>query len=110
MLNTSYAVLQQIQRQFSNIPNLEEAKRFLKNHSTDLVVQISSATVWVLEWNVSKETISGTIELSLHPQLKKDEDLIGSNYARMRIETSDVLGLSALEKEFMKTIKFCLQK
>lgn len=109
MLKSSYDALRQIQRQISTTSSLEEAKSLLKKHSMELIVEVSSSTVWVLEWDILKGTVKGVLDLNLRPQLKKDTVSI-DGHKTLRVETSDALELSTLERQFMKTLHVAMQE
>lgn len=76
MLNQAYAAVQQIQSQISNIHSISQLKKIFKNKQVGLSIKISSPTVWILDWDLSNNTIAGTLELRLEPILSINSEII----------------------------------
>ena len=69
MLDTAYTAVRQTQeKKFPNSEFLALKKRFAEQ-KLHIEVEIASASVWSLTWNLTGESFSGVLELSIRPRL-----------------------------------------
>ena len=74
MLSKSYAATQQFQRQISKARTFEEVTRLFQVNKIDLVLQVESSTVWKINWNPIKGTLSGVLDLRIYPKIVMNQE------------------------------------
>ncbi len=105
MLKPSYTAIKQFQSQISSINTLQKAKALGSSLGISISIEVSSS-FWMLDWNLSDATISGTLELKCLPKLSVGKEVfIGKSARTLRIEDANPTRLDALEFELMKIIK-----
>ena len=106
MLSKSYAALQQIQKQISEVRTFEEFKRLFLFNEIDLVLQIGSSAFWQLDWNPAKETISGVLELRIYPKIIVNQETYEARYPiSLRLEDPTEITISRFQDRLMDPIK-----
>ena len=108
MLTRSYAAVKQFQRKFSDIHSIQELKALLKHSKLGLSIRISSPTVWILDWNVSNDTISGTLELRLEPTLRMGNELLKMHERSFRMQGPGDDTLSDMETSLIEFIRYSI--
>ena len=69
MLNQAYTAVRQTQeKNFPNSEFLALKKRFAEKN-LHIEVEIASASVWSISWNLTDNTFSGVVDLSIKPKL-----------------------------------------
>jgi len=108
MLKTSYAALQQFQSQKKSVHSLQDLKNLLGKLDLSMGIQLESATVWKLDWDLN-EGVSGTMELGIQPRLILGEEVFEVRHpSRFRIEQPKAIGIFALECQLMELLKQAL--
>ena len=69
MLNSSYTAILQFQNKISQITKIQDLKVILKDFDADLSLEISSSNVWAVQYDLLSNELSGTIEISIQPNL-----------------------------------------
>ena len=105
MLTQAYAALQQIQSQISNIHSIQQLKIFLKKHKIGLSIRISSPTVWILDWDVVNNTISGTLELRLEPKFAIGKEIVYMNESSFLLQDPNPNSLVSIEERLIEFIR-----
>jgi hypothetical protein len=105
MLTRSYAAAGQFQRKFSDIHSIQELKALLKHSKLGLSIRISSPTVWILDWDVSNDTVSGTLELRLEPTLRIGDKLLQMHERSFRIQGPGDDTLADMENSLLDFIR-----
>lgn len=105
MLTQSYAAFEQFQRKFSDIHSIQELKSLLISSKLGLSIRISSPTVWILDWDVSHDTISGTLELRLEPTLRIGKETIQMHERSFRMQGPGDDTLTEMEASLLEFIR-----
>ena len=105
MLSQSYAAVRQFQSQISTINKLQDLKPVLSPYNASLSIQISSPTIWVLDWNVCDNSVSGTLDLRLEPKLLVSEKEFLMRDTSFRLQDPSPNSLASLEERLMGVIK-----
>jgi len=106
MLNKSYAAMQQIQRQISQVRTFEELKRLFQLNGIDLVLQIGSSTFWQMDWNPAKETISGVLDLRIYPRIEMNQKTYEARSPiNLRLEDPREIIISQFQDRLIDPIK-----
>lgn len=106
MLDKSYAAMQQIQRQISQVRTFEECKRLFLFNEIDLVLQIGSSTFWQLDWNPAKETLSGVLDLRIYPKIVMNQETYEArNPISLRLEDPREIPFSQFQDRLIDLIK-----
>lgn len=106
MLDKSYAAMQQIQRQISQLRTFEEFKRLFLFNEIDLVLQIGSSTFWQLDWNPAKETLSGVLDVRIYPKIMMNQKTYEArNPINLRLEDPREITISQFQDCLMTHIK-----
>ena len=109
MLTQAYTATQQLQRQISDIHSIDQLKALLKKLHLKLSIKISSATVWILDWDVSSDEISGTLSLKLEPTFTFGNESLKMHQRTFMLQEPNVKGLISLEKQLIEFIREDLQ-
>jgi len=110
MLSKSYAAIQQFQSQFSSVKNFQEVKTILNELNLSMMVQLVSSSVWILDWDVSGNGISGVVELGLRPKIISGIDVFELGSRTLRVECPNLMSLTVFEGRFLQIIKEIIQK
>lgn len=110
MLNKSYAAIQQFQSQFSAVKNFQELKTILNELNLSMIVQLASSSVWILDWDVSGDSISGVMELGISPKIISGIDVFELGYRTLRVEAPNLMSLTAFEERFLQLMKEIIEK
>ena len=106
MLTQAYTATQQLQRQISTIKDFQELKEIFKNSGADLIIRIGSSTIWELNWNPIKGTISGVLEVSILPKILIAEEVFEARGSvTFRLEDPRDLGFEVLQDRLIDPIK-----
>jgi len=105
MLTQSYAAAKQFQSKFSDIHSIQDLKFLLRSSKLELSIRISSPTVWILDWDVSNDTFSGTLELRLEPTLKIGDKTIQMHERSFRVQGPGDDTLADMEISLIEFIK-----
>ena len=72
-----------------------------------MILHVASPTVWVLDWDVLNEKVSGTMELSLTHTIKRCGKAIEKHTGAytLRVEEPKFFGVDDLEKRLIKTLQ-----
>ena len=105
MLSPAYAAAQQIQSQISNINTLKGLKFLLSKNKASILIRISSPTIWVLDWDISNNTISGTLELRLDPTLRIGDEIIQTSERSFMIQDPKDKTLFSVEDQLIEMIR-----
>ena len=105
MLTQSYAAAQQFQSKFSDIHSIQELKSLLRSSKLGLSIKISSPTVWILDWDVSNDTVSGTLELRLEPSLRIGNEVIQMHERSFRMQGPGDDTLADMETSLLEFIR-----
>ena len=109
MLTQAYTATQQLKRQFSDIHSIDQLKSLLKKLNLNLSLNISSATVWILDWDVSSGTLSGTLDLKIEPTFSVGDDILKMHQRSFLMQEPNSEGLISLEKQLIEFIRKNLQ-
>ena len=109
MLTQAYTATQQLQRQFSDIHSIDQLKALLEKLQLKLSIKISSAAVWILDWDVSSDEISGTLNLKLEPTFTFGEESLKMHQRSFLIQEPNSKDLISLEKWLIEFIREDLQ-
>ena len=84
MLKSSYAVLQQFQKEISEIQNFQDLKALADKRGIQIVVEFFPKGMWFARWNITTESISGVLEVGFKTSLQigKDFTLLGRGSLR----------------------------
>jgi len=105
MLTQAYTATQQLQRQFSDIHSIDQLKALLKKLDLKLSLNISSATVWILDWDVSNGTLSGTLDIKIEPIFSIGEEILKMHQRSFLLQEPNAKGLISLEKQLIEFIR-----
>lgn len=106
MLDKSYAAMQQIQRQISQVRTFEEFKRLFQLNGIDLVLQIGSSTFWQMDWNPAKKTISGVLDVRIYPKIIINQKTYEArNPINLRLEDPREIIISQFQDRLIDPIK-----
>jgi len=105
MLSKSYAAVQQFQSQISSFQTLQSLKNGAGTLDLSLSFQITSSSVWILNWDLTGEKISGTMELGLQPILAFGLERFETRPRTLRIEESSQIELCFFEARLLDLIK-----
>ena len=109
MLTQAYTATQQLKRQFSDIHSIDQLKILLKKLNLKLSLNISSATVWILDWDVSSDEISGTLSLSLETTFTFGDESLKMHQRSFLLQEPNYKDLISLEKQLIEFIRKNLQ-
>ena len=109
MLTQAYTATQQLKRQFSDIHSLDQLKALLKKLHLKLSLNISSATVWILDWDVSSDTFSGTLDLKIEPTFSVGDEILKMHQHSFLLQEPNSKDLISLEKQLIEFIRKNLQ-
>jgi len=110
MLKPSYNALRKIQNDFPNAKNLRELKVILNKLNLSMIVQLASSSVWILDWDVSGESISGVMEIGLNPKIISGIDVFELGSRTLRLENPNLISLTAFEGRVLQLIKEIIEK
>ena len=106
MLDKSYAAMQQIQRQISQIRTFEEFKKLFKLNGIDLVLQVGSYTFWQMDWNPIEETLSGVLDVRIYPKIMMDQKTYEARHPiNLRLEDPREITISQFQDRLIDPIK-----
>lgn len=109
MLTQAYTAMQQLKRQFSDIHSIDQLKALLEKLHLKLSLNISSATVWILDWDVSSDEISGTLDLKIEPTFSVGDEILKMHQRSFLLQEPNSKGLVSLEKQLIEFIRKNLQ-
>ena len=110
MLKPSYNALRKIQNDIPNAKNLRELKVILNKLNLSMIVQLASSSVWILDWDVSGESISGVMEIGLNPKIISGIDVFELGSRTLRLENPNLISLTAFEGRVLQLIKEIIEK
>ena len=106
MLTQAYTAIEQLQRQISTIKDFQELKETFKSSGADLIIRVGSSTIWELNWNPIKDTVSGVLEVSILPKILITEEVFEARRSvTFRLENPQELGLGSLQDRLIDPIK-----
>jgi hypothetical protein len=105
MLTQAYTAMQQLKRQFSDIHSIDQLKALLEKLHLKLSINISSATVWILDWDVSGDEISGTLDLKIEPTFSVGDEILKIHQRSFLLQEPNAKGLVSLEKQLIEFIR-----
>ena len=105
MLKPSYNAIKQFQRQISTIHTLEELKILFRASKVSLSIRISSPTIWVLDWDVLGNSVSGTLEVRLEPTMRMGKDTFVMQESSFLLNDPHPHRIKILETRLMEQIK-----
>lgn len=106
MLTQAYTATQQLQRQISTIKDFQQLKEIFKNSEADLIIGIGSSTIWEINWNPLKRTISGVLEVSILPRILIAEEFFEAGRSvTFRLEDPRECRLESLQDRLIDPIK-----
>jgi hypothetical protein len=105
MLTQAYSVVRQIQSQISDINTLQDLKSLLRPHKASLTIQIDSPTLWMLDWDLSDNSVSGTLELNVGFNLIIGEKSFPKKGSSFRLQDPNPNSLVRLEARLIGVIK-----
>ena len=106
MVNSSYAAIQQFQRQKYSVDTIQELEILLKGLNLSLDLKITSSSFWESNWSLLERKFSGTMEVGIHPILMFEQEIFQPrNTTTLRLEESDGLTMTALEFKILDLIK-----
>ena len=103
MLNPAYAAIKQFQSQISDINTIQGLKSNLSHSKLELLLKISSPTVWVLDWGLGNNTVSGTLELRLEPELLIGKEVVQMRATSFRLEDPNAHSFASLDERVAKS-------
>lgn len=109
MLSQSYTAIKQFQRDISDIHSIQKLKSFLEPSKLGLSIKISSPTVWILDWDVSNDTISGTLELQLEPTLSVGDKLLQMHRRSFLFQDPKPSSLVSIEARLIEFLRDSLK-
>ena len=104
MLTQAYAAAQQIQSQISTINTLTDLKSLLSPHMASLSLRISSPTIWMVDWDIADNSVSGTLELRVEPRLLIGEKVFSMKDTSFRLQDPNC-SLFKIEQQLIGVIK-----
>lgn len=110
MLNPAYVALKEFQSQFSSVKNFQELKTTLNKLNLSMIVQLVSSSVWILDWDISGDSISGVVELGLRPKIISGKDIFEFGSRTLRLESPNLMPLTVFEGRFLQLMKEIIQK
>ena len=110
MLSSSYAAVQQFQSQISSVKNFQELKSILNKLNLSMIVQLASSSVWILDWDISGESISGVMEIGLNPKIISGIDVFELSSRTLRLENPNLISLTAFEGRVLQLMKEIIEK
>ena len=105
MLIREYNAFRRFERQFSDIHSIQRLKAYLKANMMGLSLKISSPTVWILDWDVSNDTVSGTLELRIEPILTIREEIIPLGETSFWMQDPQENSLVSMETRLIEFIR-----
>ena len=105
MLSSSYAAIEQFKSQIFNITTLQDLKVLLTTSKIALSIQLTSPTIWMLDWDVVQGCFSGTLEIRLVPKLTIGQDIIFMRSTTFRLEDPSPTSLLSLEGHLIGLVK-----
>lgn len=108
MQNASYTI-QKFSDKFQKITTIQEIKSLATSIGVTFSAEISSSTVWILDWDITNGNLSGTLEISLAPKLIANGLAFTVPSQKFRIEAPN-LSLPDLKKQFLTALKASVQK
>ena len=105
MLTQAYTAIEQFQRQISDTHSIQELKTLIKVSKLRLSIKISSPTVWILDWDVSNDTIAGTLEVRLEPTLAVGNEIVKMHEQSFLFQDSKANSLVSMEKRLIEFIR-----
>jgi len=106
MLSKSYAAVQQFQRQISEVSTFEEFTRLFQMNKIDLILQVESSTVWKMNWNPLKETISSVLDLRIYPKIMMNQETYeAKSPIILRLEGPEEISIREFQDRLVVPIK-----
>ena len=106
MLASSYAAVQQFQSQIFSAKNFQELKKLSMSLGISVSTQISSSTVWIAYYDLTRKNLHGTIEIAIQPKLSIKSDVFETRHPRtFRLETPTPITWGSLEYRFLDLMK-----
>ena len=105
MLKPSYNAIKQFQRQISTIHTLEDLKTLFRTSKVSLSIRISSPTIWVLDWDVLGNSVSGTLEVRLEPTIIMGKESFVMQETSFILQDPTPNRIGSLETRLMGLIK-----
>ena len=106
MLTQAYTAIEQFQSKISNVKTFLELKRVFRRSEADLIIEIGSSTFWQMEWNPTKKTVSGILEVKILPKiLIGDEAFEAKVPLTFRFEDPKELAIRNLQDRLVDPIK-----
>ena len=90
MLQSAYDAVRQFQTNFSKCTTIQEVQGLAKSLDVRFSVEITSSTVWLLNWNLSSNKFSGSLEIGLKPTISCNGKSFSVSSQTMRIESPEV--------------------
>ena len=111
MLSPAYDALRLFQKKFKKVKTLKQIEELATQLHVDFSIEISSATLWALEWSVKAGILSGTFEVRLSPKLSAGKETAWIPFVTrtFRVERAE-LTLAALQKKVIAECKFLLKQ
>ena len=105
MLTQEYNALRRFERQFSDIQSIHRLKSYLKANMLELSLKVSSPTVWILDWDVLSDAVSGTLELRIEPILTLSGQKVPLQESSFRMQDPKPNSLVSIEKKLIGFIR-----
>ena len=109
MLTQAYTATQQLKRQFSDVHSIDQLKALLKKLNLKPSLNISSGTVWILDWDVSDGILSGTLDLKIEPTFSVGDEILKMHRRSFLMQEPNAKGLISLERQLIEFIREDLQ-
>ena len=111
MLSPAYDALRLFQKKFKRVTTIKQIQELATQLHVDFSIEISSATLWALEWSVTTGLISGTFEVHLSPKISAGKETAWIPFVTrtFRVEQAE-LTLADLHKKVIAECKFLLKQ
>ena len=106
MLSSSYAAIEQFQSQKYSINSIKSLKDLLDRLDLSLSIQLTSSSVWILDWDFSGKKLGGTLEIGIQTKLIRGSDTFEARRPlSLRLEEPVPIGVNVLEFRFLELLK-----
>ena len=105
MLTQEYNAIRRFERQFSDIHSIHKLKSYLKANMFELSLKVSSPTVWILDWDVLSDAVSGTLELRIEPILTLGDKKIPLQESSFQMQDPKPNSLVSIEKKLIEFVR-----
>ena len=110
MLSPAYVALKEFQSKISSVKNFQELKSILNEVNLSMIIQLASSSVWILDWDVSKNSISGVMEIGLNPKIISGIEVFELGSRTLRLENPNLISLTAFEGRVLQLMKEIIEK